>query len=51
MFYSEGAEALVQAVQRAEDAPSLEAFKARVDGALSSLNWWVAALTKVGVWD
>jgi len=26
------------------DAPSLEAFRARLDGDLSSLIWWVAAL-------
>jgi len=26
------------------DAPSLEACKARLDGALGSLSWWVAAL-------
>jgi len=25
------------------DAPSLEAFKARLDGALGSLVWWLAA--------
>lgn len=48
MFYSECGEALVQTVQGAEDTSSLEAFKARVDGALSS---WVAALPKAGVWD
>ena len=28
----------------AEDAPSLEAFKARLDGALGGLIWWAAAL-------
>ena len=26
------------------DAPSLEAFKARLDGALGSLIWWMATL-------
>ena len=26
------------------DAPSLEAFKATLDGALDSLIWWVAVL-------
>ena len=26
------------------DAPSLEAFKARLDGVRDSLSWWVAAL-------
>ena len=28
----------------AVDAPSLEAFKARLDGTLGSLSWWEAAL-------
>ena len=28
----------------AVDAPSLEVFKARLDGALGSLSWWMAAL-------
>ena len=31
------------------NAPSLEVFKARLDGALGSLSWCVAALTKAGV--
>ena len=26
------------------DAPSVEVLKARLDGALSSLNWWLATL-------
>ena len=30
------------------DAPSLEAFKARLDVALGSLVWWLAALHIVG---
>ena len=30
------------------DAPSLEAFKARLDVALSSLVWWLAALHIAG---
>jgi len=32
------------------DAPKLDAFKARLDGALGSLSWWGAALPKVGSW-
>ena len=32
----------------AVDAPSLEAFKARLDGAVSSLVWWEASLPIVG---
>ena len=35
--------------QRSCDAPSLEALKARLDGALGSLSWWGAALYTVGV--
>ena len=31
------------------DAPSLEVFKARLDGALGSLSWWGAALPTAGV--
>jgi len=30
------------------DAPSLEAFKARVNGALGSLVWWLATLHTAG---
>ena len=30
------------------DAPSLEAFKARLDVALGSLGWWVATLHIAG---
>jgi len=33
------------------DAPSLEMVKARVDGALGSLRWWVAAPAKAVVWN
>ena len=33
-------EALARAAQRAVGAPSLEACKARLDGALGSLRWW-----------
>jgi len=36
-FYSEGGETLEQVAQRDIDAPSLETFKARLDGALSNL--------------
>ena len=31
------------------NAPSLEALKARLDGALGSLSWWGAALPTAGV--
>ena len=33
------------------DAPSLEAFKARMDGALGSLTWWMAALPASAGWN
>jgi len=33
--------------KEAVDAPSLEAFKARLDVALGSLGWWLAALPVV----
>jgi len=33
------------------DAPSLEAFKARLDGALSSLSWWLVFLPMAGAWN
>ena len=35
--------------KEAEDAPSLEAFKARLDVALGSLVWWLATLHMAGV--
>jgi len=35
--------------RKAVDAPSLEVFSARLDGALLSLIWWVAALLAAGV--
>ena len=34
--------------KEAVDAPSLEAFKARLDAALGSLVWWLATLHKAG---
>ena len=33
------------------DAPSLEAFKARLDVALGSLGWWLATLHIAGGWN
>ena len=33
------------------DAPSLEAFKARLDVALGSLVWWLATLHVTGGWN
>ena len=37
-------EAVAQAAQRRRCAPSMEVFKARLDGALGFLSWWGAAL-------
>jgi len=39
-----------QAAQRSCGCPSLEMFKARLDGALGSLSCWVAALPMTGAW-
>jgi len=36
--------------REAVGAPSLETLKARLDGALYSLIWWVAALPTVRGW-
>lgn len=44
ILYSEGCEALAQADQRALDASSLEASKARLYGSLDSLISWVVTL-------
>jgi len=42
----------IRLLREAVDAPSLEAFKPRLDGALSSLIWWwLAALPTAGSWD
>ena len=32
-------------------APSLEVFKARLDGALGSLLWWEVSLPMAGGWN
>jgi len=37
--------------KEAVDAPSLQAFKARLDVALGSLVWWVATLHIAGGWN
>ena len=34
--------------REAVDAPSLEVFKARLDGALSNLVWWKLSLLMAG---
>ena len=40
VFDCESGEVLEQLPREAVDAPSLEAFKARLDGALGSLVWY-----------
>jgi len=37
--------------KEAVDAPSLEAFAARLDVALGSLVWWLATLHIAGGWN
>jgi len=46
-----GSEALAYLPREAVDAPSLESFKTRLDGALGSLSWWGAALPTAGGWS
>ena len=46
-----GADALNRLPKEAVDAPSLEAFKARLDVALGSLGWWLATLHIAGGWN
>ena len=48
-FYLEGSEALAQLLREAEDTPSLEAFKVKLDGALCSLICWLATSPLQGV--
>jgi len=43
--------ALAQLPREAVGAPSLEVLKARLDGALGSLSWWVAALPMERGWN
>jgi len=37
--------------KEAVDAPSMQAFKARLDVALGSLVWWLATLHIAGGWN
>ena len=37
--------------KEAVEAPSLEAFKARLDVALGGLGWWLASLHIAGGWN
>ena len=40
VLHRESVEVLEQLPRKAVDAPSLEVFKARLDGALGSLGWY-----------
>jgi len=46
--HTEGGDALNRLPKEAVDAPSLEAFKARLDVALGSLVWWLVTLHIAG---
>ena len=48
LFHTEGGDALNRLPKEAVDAPSLEAFKARLDVALGSLVWWLVTLHIAG---
>jgi len=48
VFPPEGGDALNRLPKEAVDAPSLQAFKARLDVALGSLVCWLATLQGVG---
>ena len=50
-FHTEGGDALNRLPKEAVDAPSLEAFKARLDVALGSLVCWLATLHIAGGWN
>ena len=50
-FPPEGGDALNRLPKEAVNAPSLEAFKARLDVALGSLGCWLATLHIAGGWN
>ena len=47
-FHTEGGDALNRLPKEAVDAPSLQAFKARLDVAPGSLVWWLETLHIAG---
>jgi len=51
VFHPEGGDALNRLLKEAVDAPSLQAFKARLDVALGSLVCWLVTLHIAGGWD
>ena len=50
-FHPEGGDALNRLPKEAVDAPSLQAFKAKLDVALGSLGCWLATLHIAGGWN
>ena len=50
-FYPEGGDALNRLPKEAVNAPSLQAFKARLDVALGSLGCWLVTLHIAGGWN
>jgi len=50
-LHAEGGDALNRLPGEAVDAPSLEAFRSRRDGALGSLVCWLATLHIAGGWN
>jgi len=51
VFHPEGGDALNRLPKEAVDAPSMEAFKARLDVALGSLVCWLATLQTAEGWN
>ena len=51
IFHPKGGDTLNRLPKEAVDAPSLQAFKARLDVALVSLVWWLATLHIAGGWN
>jgi len=51
VFPPEGGDTLNRLPKEAVDAPSLQAFKARLDVALGSLGCWVVTLHIAGGWN
>ena len=51
VFHTASGDALNRLPKEAVDAPSLEAFKARLDVALGSLGCWLATLHIAGGWN
>jgi len=50
-LHPEGGDALNRLPKEAVDAPSLQAFKARLDVALGSLGCWLVTLHVAGGWN